>query len=94
MSKAIDFGFDARVVKDWNNEEVGRIVSTEVDPSTRTVKSLVIGLSADAKGKLGANEAVVTVPMNMVYGIRRNEVMLDRSVSELKRIDLVQSKII
>jgi sporulation protein YlmC with PRC-barrel domain len=76
-----------KLVFDWNNFAVGKIRDAEVDPKTRTVRSLVISLSDEARSKMGARPGQLVIPINYVFGIRRGEVTLDRSFDELRRID-------
>lgn len=76
-----------KLVFDWNNFAVGKIREAQVDPKTRTVRSLVISLSDEARSKIGAQPGQLTIPINYVFGIRRGEVTLDRSFEELRRME-------
>ena len=76
-----------KVVLDWNNFAVGRIHEARVDPKTRTVRSLVIDLSPEARSRLGAQGPNLIIPVDYVFGIRRGEVTLDRSFEEIRRLE-------
>lgn len=79
-----------KLVLDWNNFAIGRIRDAEVDPKTKTVRSLVIHLSEEARTRIGARAPQLTIPIDYVFGIRRGEVTLDRSFDELRREELAQ----
>lgn len=76
-----------KLVFDWNNFAVGKIREAKVDPKTKTVRSLVISLSADAQARMGAKAPSLVIPVDYVFGIRRGEVTLDRSFEEIRRME-------
>ncbi|MCA1812970.1 MAG: PRC-barrel domain-containing protein [Halobacteriales archaeon] len=75
-----------KLVLDWNNVPIGTIRDAQLDPKTKTVRSLLINLNSDAQTKLGAGQDVV-IPIQYVFGIRRGEITLDRSLGEIRRIE-------
>lgn len=86
-----DFLFDKKPVFDWNHVPVGHVATTRKDPKTRTARRLVLTLSPEARTELGLAEESIELPASMVFGMRRDEVTLDRSLSELKKIDFFAS---
>lgn len=77
-----------KLVLDWNNFAVGKIREAKVDPKTKTVRSLVISLTAEAQTRLGAKLPQMVIPVDYVFGIRRGEVTLDRSFDEIRRLEM------
>jgi sporulation protein YlmC with PRC-barrel domain len=75
-----------KLVLDWNNFAVGKIRDAHVDPKTKTVRSLVISLSDEARVRLGSPGPSMVIPIDYVFGIRRGEVTLDRSFEEIRRM--------
>ncbi|MGQ0537148.1 MAG: hypothetical protein ACT4PT_13885 [Methanobacteriota archaeon] len=78
--------FEARPVFDWNNFELGVVTGTTSD-ARKGVQSLIVDLNDKAKTRMGQAERL-EVPVGFVFGIRRDEVVLDRSVEELRRHEL------
>jgi sporulation protein YlmC with PRC-barrel domain len=75
-----------KVVLDWNNFAIGKIREARVDPKTKSVRSLVISLSAEAQHRMpGAPH--LTIPVDYVFGVRREQVTLDRSFDEIRRME-------
>lgn len=81
------FLFEQKPVFDWNHVPVGTVRSALRDPKTRTARQLVLTLTPEAKTKLGVQGDALEVPASLVFGVRRDGVTLDRSLSELKRFD-------
>lgn len=79
------FILEQKPVFDWNHVPVGHVAAARRDPKTQTTTQLVITLSPEAKTELGVT--TLEVPASLLFGMRRDEVTLDRSISELKRID-------
>lgn len=73
--------YESRPVFDWNNFELGTCTETEFDTKTHEAKSLTVTLSREAEARVGRSR--LNVPVDFVFGIRKDEVMLDRSIDEL-----------
>lgn len=76
-------GLETKPVFDWNDEPLGTVLGSEQDPDTHDPMSLIVGLSADAQEDLGTEKDTVALPFDMVFGIRRDEVRLERGVQEI-----------
>lgn len=76
-------GLETKPVFDWDHEPLGTILGSEHDPKTRDPTSLIIGLSPDARDRLGVEKETISLPFEYVFGIRRDEVRLSRGVGEL-----------
>ena len=76
--------FEARPVFDWNNFEIGTVTGAGLD-MRKGVQTLIVDLNDKARSRLGHGK--LEVPMNFVFGIRRDEVVLDRSFEEIKRME-------
>ncbi|HWH08966.1 MAG TPA: hypothetical protein VNX21_07180 [Candidatus Thermoplasmatota archaeon] len=85
------FVLEQKPVFDWNHVPVGRVTTARRDPKTRATTQLVLTLSPEAQTQLGVPDATLEVPASLVFGVRRDAVTLDRSLSELKRIDFFAS---
>lgn len=82
-----------RVVFDWNNMAIGIVKAEKRDPRTREVRELVVNLNDAAKNLAGSTEAVVTIPASFIFGLRRDQVTLDRSFDEIfKATNLLTKK--
>lgn len=79
------FVFDQKPVFDWNQVPVGTVSEARRDPKTKQTRQLIVKLNDDASGKLGTS--TLEVSAGHVFGVRRDGLMLDRSLSELKKID-------
>lgn len=86
-----DFLFEEKPVFDWNRVPVGTVSETRRDPKTREARQLVLTLTPEAMTKLGTSVSTFELPANLVFGMRRDEVTLDRSLTELKRIERLES---
>ena len=76
-------GLEAKSVYDWDHQPLGTVLGSEFDPRTHGPTSLIIGLSEDAREMLGTNEETIALPFDFVFGIRRDEVRLDRPMRDL-----------
>lgn len=85
------FVFDKKPVYDWNHVPVGHVAQTVRDPRTNAARQLVLTLSPEARTELGASTDRIELPASLVFGMRRDQVTLDRSLTELKKIDLLSS---
>ena len=85
------FLFEEKPVFDWNHKPVGTVSTARRDPKTRAATQIVLALSADAKAELGVEDDNLELPASIVFGMRRDSVTLDRSISELKRIEFFSS---
>lgn len=72
------------LVVDWNNIPIGKVREARRDARTHALRALVVDLSDAAQRRAGAR-AELEIPMQMVFGLRRREVQLDRSLEELFR---------
>lgn len=81
------FIFDKKPVYDWNHVPVGHVEQTLRDPKTNATRQLVLTLTPEARTELGAQADSIELPANLVFGMRRDQVTLDRSITELKKID-------
>lgn len=68
---------------DWDDQPLGTVLGSELDPKTRDPTSLIIDLSSDARERLDTDEETVQLPFDYVFGIRRDEVRLSRGTKEL-----------
>lgn len=85
------FVFDKKPVFDWNHVPVGHVKETQRDPRTHATRNLVLTLSPEARSELGAATDSIELPASFVFGMRRDQVTLDRSLNELKKIDLLST---
>ena len=81
------FVFEKKPVYDWNHVPVGTVSGAVRDPKTRAASKLVLTLTPEAQDKLGMEDATLELPASFVFGVRRDSVTLDRSLTELKKID-------
>jgi len=75
-----------KLVCDWNNFAIGRIHEAKVDPKTKAIRSLVISLSPEAHQRM-PGAANLVIPVDYVFGVRREQVTLDRSFDEIRRLE-------
>jgi len=85
------FVFDKKPVYDWNHVPLGHVAQTLRDPKTNATRQLVLTLTPEARTALGATQERVELPANLVFGMRRDQVTLDRSITELKKIETFAS---
>jgi hypothetical protein len=85
------FLLDEKPVFDWNKVPLGRVTTTRRDPKTRATTQLVLTLSPEAQTQLGVQGSTIELPASFVSGMRRDGVTLDRSISELKKIEFFSS---
>lgn len=85
------FVFDKKPVYDWNHVPVGHVESTTRDPKTNATRRLVLTLTPEARSELGMSKETLELPASLVFGMRRDQVTLDRSIGELKKIDHLES---
>lgn len=76
-------GLETKRVCDWNNRPIGTILGSELDPKTHDPRSLIIGLDSDAREMSGVDKETVELPFDLVFGIRRDQVRLSRSLTDL-----------
>jgi sporulation protein YlmC with PRC-barrel domain len=76
-------GLETKSVFDWDNNQLGTVLGSELDPKTRDPTSLIIDLSSDGREQLDTERDTVSLPFDYVFGIRRDEVRLSRGVTEL-----------
>lgn len=81
------FVFEKKPVFDWNHVPLGRIAETVRDPRTNATRQLVLTLSPEARTELGASSDRLELPASFVFGMRRDQVTLDRTITELKKIE-------
>ncbi|HVL87740.1 MAG TPA: hypothetical protein VM681_07040 [Candidatus Thermoplasmatota archaeon] len=74
-----------RVVIDWNNFQVGTVKEDARDPKTRELRGLVVALTEDARSRTGTSEQTLIIPASYIYGVRRDQVTLDRSFDEIRK---------
>jgi hypothetical protein len=75
-----------RIVLDWNNVAVGRVRRAEVHPRTRGVAHLVVALTGEAQRRLAMAQGEVVIPVGMVHSLRPGEVVLDRPLEAIARL--------
>ena len=85
------FVFDRKPVYDWNHVPVGHVTTTVRDPRTNATRQLVLTLSPEARSELGTSTNEVELPASLVFGMRRDQVTLDRTLTELKKIETFAS---
>ena len=88
------FVFEKKPVYDWNHVPVGTVSGAVRDPKTRAARQLVLRLTPEAQDKLGVEEPTLELPASFVFGVRRDSVTLDRSLTELKKIDLFAASVL
>lgn len=81
------FVFEKKPVFDWNHVPVGHIREAVRDPRTNAARQLVLTLSPEARTELGASTDSIELPASLVFGMRRDQVTLDRTLNELKKIE-------
>lgn len=81
------FVFEKKPVFDWNHVPVGHVTQTVRDPRTHATRQLVLTLSPEARTELGASTDSIELPASLVFGMRRDQVTLDRTLHELKKIE-------
>jgi len=84
------FVLEEKPVVDWNNVAVGTVMDIRKDPRRGNARHLVVNLTPAAQDLLGVHDELITIPINHVFGIRRDQVRLDRSIQELARIEQLQ----
>ena len=82
------FVFEQKPVFDWNHVPVGTVSTTLRNPRTGATRQLVLQLSPEARSELGTEETTLEVPTSLVFGMRKDSLTLDRSLTELKKIDI------
>ena len=82
------FVFEQKPVFDWNHVPVGTVSTALRNPRTGATRQLVLQLSPEAQSTLGTQESTIEVPTSLVFGMRKDGVTLDRSITELKKIDI------
>lgn len=87
MHSPPEFDLDQKPVFDWNRVPIGRVTQTQKDPKTHTTKRLLLTLSPEAQSRLGIMDSVIELPASHIFGIRRDSVTLDRSLTELAKIE-------
>ena len=85
------FVFERKPVYDWNHVPVGTVSGAVRDPKTRAASKLVLTLTREAQHELGVPDTTLELPACFVFGVRRDSVTLDRSLTELKKIDFFSS---
>lgn len=85
------FVFEEKPVYDWNHVPVGTVSGAVRDPKTRAARQLVLRLSPEAQNELGIAQGTLELPASYVFGVRRDSVTLDRSLSELKQVERLAS---
>ena len=91
MQQSEGFVFDRKPVFDWNHVPVGHVTTTVRDPRTNATRQLVLTLSPEARSELGTSTSEVELPASFVFGMRRDQVTLDRTLTELKKIETFAS---
>lgn len=92
MEKVRDgFVLDEKPVYDWNRVPVGTVVDTRRDARTHAALELVVNLTPEAQQNLGGAGELLTIPLSHVFAIRKDSVLLDRSLLELRKQDAVLS---
>lgn len=76
-------GLETKPVFDWNRQPLGTVLGSEVDPRTHDATSLIIGLTEDAQEQMGTDQSTISIPFDLVFGIRRDEVRLNRDIGSL-----------
>jgi hypothetical protein len=65
------------------------VTTTRRDPRSGDTRELVLKLTPEAQAQLGRQE--LELPASMIFGVRREAVTLDRSLTELKKIQAISS---
>lgn len=81
------FVLEEKPVVDWNNVPVGTVLDIRKDPRTHDARDLVVNLTPEAQDALGLRDDLLTIPVDHVFGIRRDRVQLDRSIQELAKLE-------
>lgn len=87
MDRVTGFVLEEKPVVDWNNMSVGTVLDIRKDPRTRDARQLVVNLTPEAQDALGVQDDLLTIPIEHVFGIRRDRVQLNRSLAELARVE-------
>lgn len=87
------FILEDKPVYDWNRFPIGTVSDLRRNPRTKGTRQVVVNLSAEAKTHLGTTDDLLEIPISYVCGIRQDAVSLDRSLSELRRIELLSGLI-
>jgi len=90
MATATGFILEEKPVVDWNNHAVGTVLDIRKDPRTHDARQLVVNLTQEAQDLLGVQDELITIPIDHVFGIRRDRVQLNRSLQELARQELAE----
>jgi len=85
------FLFEEKPVYDWNHVPVGTVSEAVRDRKTGAARQLVLTLTPEAQHELGTPDSTLELPASLVFGVRRDGVTLDRSLTELKKIELFSS---
>lgn len=92
MASTIDgFILDKKPVVDWNQVPLGTVTLAQRDPKTHQTRRFTLELTPEARQTLGTEEASIELPISYVFGMRRDGVMLDRSMTELKKNEFFTS---
>lgn len=83
------FVLDEKPVFDWNRVPVGTVIDTRRDARTHAAVGLVVNLTPEAQQNIGGGEELLTIPISHVFAIRKDSVLLDRSLHELRRADVL-----
>ena len=83
VSAASSSGLEHKPVYDSNHLPLGTITGAAVDPKTRDPTELIIRLHPQARQSLRSEDNTLSLPFDLVFGIRRDEVTLSRSLPEL-----------
>lgn len=87
MDRVTGFVLEEKPVVDWNNMSIGTVLDIRKDPRTHEARDLVVNLSPEAQDRLGVRDDLLTIPIDHVFGIRRDRVQLNRSLQELARVE-------
>lgn len=74
-----------KLVLDWNHRAVGRVREARLDARTGDVGALVVDLEPHARPHWPSEEGRVVIPVRFVHGVRREAIVLDRSLEALGR---------
>ena len=85
------FFLEDKTVYDWHRIPLGTVVDAERDPKTNATKSLIVNLNREAQFKMGTRRELLSIPASYVCGIREDGVTLDRSLRELRRIEVLST---
>jgi hypothetical protein len=71
-----------KVVLDGQGVRIGHLRHVVADARTREPRTLLVALTPEARAMVGALQTVA-VPARFVWGVRRDQVTLDRSLEEI-----------